>query len=201
MRQIDTGIVNRETGDLHLIIEAKRYSRKVSVDTAGAFVSLRNDVAQVPGLMVTTLGFSNAAKNLLRENEIDCLVVTVCRAQSLRWLERIRKLFPLDRTFAVICGEFFEAMRKGYTLPWLDESEIGYEEWLAVTRACMEQYPRQAVKVLRHVARLHTDPGHRWNAVQILNEYEMLDRRFAEVLKKHERDPELAELLSEIIQS
>ena len=54
-----------------MIVEAKRHNRAIDAGIAGATIALVQDVGAIPTVMVSTSGFSVAAKNIWRPKKLD----------------------------------------------------------------------------------------------------------------------------------
>jgi hypothetical protein len=125
------------------------------------------DVGGIPAFMISTSGFSFAAQNHLKAEEIETLIISIKEAEGLRWIPFVEELFAADRSFREVTGHLVEALRYGDESPFMD-SEIPYEEWLAVFGAGLSLFPQSTGKVLRLLARNHFDSGVRFNAVMLL---------------------------------
>ena len=74
---------------------------------------------------------------------------------------------------------------------------MAYEEWDAVVRYALANYPTIAQRFLLIIAESHHDDGWRYNAIQHLLDDDLLDEPTRRHLASHETDPEIAELLAE----
>jgi hypothetical protein len=74
-RQIDAGIFGAGQSEPIMIVEAKRHNRAIDAGIAGATIALVQDVGAIPTVMVSTSGFSVAAKNHLEAEEIGHLTI------------------------------------------------------------------------------------------------------------------------------
>ena len=75
----------------------------------------------------------------------------------------------MDREFRHVSGDLVEALRNGDASPFID-SDLPYEEWLAVIRCGQDLFPTSTAEVLRILAREHSDDGARFNAAMLLDE-------------------------------
>lgn len=157
-RQIDISIFEAGASAPFLIVEAKRHTRAIDVGRAGATIALVQDVGGIPGVMVSTSGFSVAAQRHLESEEIGHLTVTLKEAHGLRWIPLVETKFALDHEFRHLSGELVEALRNGDANPFSD-SDLPYEEWLAVFACGREDF----------------DDGVRFNAVMLLEEAGQLE--------------------------
>ena len=65
-RQIDIALKGKMAGhEILAIVDCKCYSRKIDVNDVGTFVTLLNDVGADIGILVTRLGYSQAAKTIM----------------------------------------------------------------------------------------------------------------------------------------
>jgi hypothetical protein len=196
-RQIDISIFESGEPTPFLIIEAKRHGRVIDVGLAGATIALVQDVGGVPAVMVSSSGFSVAAKNHLEAEEIGYLTVTLNEAQGLRWLPQIEEKFRVDREFRHISGDLVEGLRKGNADPFFD-AEIPYEEWLAVIACGQSLFPASTAQVLTTLAREHPDDGVRFNAVILLDDAGQLEPDDLEAVISREGDFDAVEALIEL---
>jgi hypothetical protein len=155
-RQIDAGIFGAGQSEPIMIVEAKRHNRAIDAGIAGATIALVQDVGAIPTVMVSTSGFSVAAKNHLEAEEIGHLTITLNQAQGLRWIPLVEEKFSVDREFRLVSGDFVEALRRGDASPFID-SDQPYEEWLAVIRCGQDLFPTSTAKVLKILAPEHSD--------------------------------------------
>jgi hypothetical protein len=155
-------------------------------------------VGGIPSVMVASSGFSVAAQNHLESEEIGYLVVTLKEAQGLRWILLVEQKFAVDREFREASGELVEALRSGDAGPFAD-SELPYEEWLAVIACGLELFPSPTVSVLKTMARAHFGEGLRYNAVMLLDEAGQLETADVEGAISIETDPDAMEALVELL--
>lgn len=86
-RQIDVRVTGRifGAGNATMVVDCKRYSKPIDVNTVGAFVSLVEDVGAEVGLIVTSTGISDAARRYagnVRGIQVDILSVRDLNAWS-----------------------------------------------------------------------------------------------------------------------
>lgn len=193
-RQIDISIYEAGALAPFLIVEVKRHGRSIDVGRAGATIALVRDVGGTPAVMVSTSGFSATAQNYLAAEGIDHLTITLTEANGLRWIPLVEERFAVDRSFREVSGHLVEALRNGSVEPFLD-SDLPYEEWLAVMGCGQSQFPEATSRVLRALAREHRDDGVRFNAVMLLGDAGLLTPAEAELLAATETDSETLELL------
>lgn len=194
-RQIDIGIFEADYADPVLIVEAKRHKRPIDAVRAGATIALVRDVGDVPAVMVATTGFSPAATNYLGAEGIAHLTIKLTEARGLRWVPYVERAFAVDDEFREISGHFVEALRLGESAPFLDETGLPYEEWRAVMFAALGLFPTMSARVLYAVARDHYDDVVRFNAVQLLDDAELLTASDISALLATEQDPDNIDLL------
>ncbi len=87
--------------------------------------------------------------------------------------------------------------RKGDASPFID-SDLPYEEWLAVIRCGQDLFPTSTAKVLKILAREHSDDGARFNAVMLLDEARQLEIADLEAVLTRETDPDAQQALLEL---
>src|SRR3546814_5296956 len=85
--------------------------RAVDLVTSGATAALIRDIGAAPAVMVSTAGFSRAAKSQLLWEGIKHMTISPTEAKGLRWIPHIEQWFGLDRWFRETTGVLFEAMR------------------------------------------------------------------------------------------
>ncbi|RUV41187.1 hypothetical protein EOD29_23840 [Mesorhizobium sp. M1A.T.Ca.IN.004.03.1.1] len=198
-RQVDVCVF--ETGDPKpaLLIEAKRHNRTIDSVHAGATIALIRDVGAVSAVMVATAGFSRAARNYLAAEGIGHLTITLNEAQGLRWIPLVEQAFAVDHEFREVSGHLVEALRTGNATPFLDETGLPYEEWLAVFAAGLSRFPNTTAHVLKELARAHFDDAVRFNAVQLLDDADELASADIAILLASENDPDTRLLLHELL--
>jgi hypothetical protein len=117
-RQIDIGIFEASQPEPIMIVDAKRRNRGIDAGIAGATIALVQDIGAIPTVMVSTSGFSVAAKNHLEAEEIGHLTITLKQARSLRWIPLMEEKFSVDREFRHVSGDLVEALRNGDASPF-----------------------------------------------------------------------------------
>jgi hypothetical protein len=160
-------------------------------------IALVQDVGGIPAVMVATSGFSVAAENHLSSEGIEYLTITLKEAKGLRWIPFVEKKFIPDGQFRELSGHLVEALRKG-DVGFFINSDLPYEEWLAVVACGQSLFPELTTNVLRTVAQEHLDDGVRFNAIMLLDEAGQLSGSDIEGLMDLEHDPEILELLGEL---
>jgi hypothetical protein len=196
-RQIDISIFETGQPAPFLIVEAKRHNRAIDASKAGATIALVQDVGAIPAVMVSTSSFSVAAQNHLEAEEIGHLTLTLKEAKGLRWLPLLQKRFCLDRAFRHVSGDLVEALRNGDGRPFID-TDIPYEEWLAVISCGQSLFPTPATKVLKFLARNHFEDGVRFNAVMLLYEAGQLEPAVLEAVLCREADADAIAALHQL---
>jgi hypothetical protein len=196
-RQIDIGIFETGEPKPFLIVEVKRRGRSIDVAGAGATIALVRDVGGIPGVMVSTSGFSTAARNYLAAEGIGHLTVTLTEANGLRWIPLVEEKFAVDHAFREVSGHLVEDLRNGDAEPFLN-TDLPYEEWLAVMACGQSLFSDATGRVLKTLAQDHADDGVRFNAVMLLDEAGQLTRTDAKKLLSGETDPDILELLRSV---
>jgi len=83
-RQIDVSIRSQIAGhEVLVIVQCKDYKSKVNVDRVGEFQSVMRDVGAHRGILVTSVGYSDGAKNYAKKNGID--LCHVHDAETMNW--------------------------------------------------------------------------------------------------------------------
>jgi len=159
------------------------------------------DVGDVPAVLVATAGFSRAPTYYLGAEGIAHLLITLTEAQGLRWVPFVERAFAVDNEFREISGHLVEALRSGDAAPFLDETDLPYEEWLAVMSAAQALFPTMTARVLHSLARDHYDDAVRFNAVQLLDDADQLTASQISALIAIERDPDNIDLLRELMEN
>ena len=180
------------------IAEAKKHGRPVDLTVAGLTIALVQDIGGVPTVMVSTAGFSAAARNHLAFENIDHLTITLTEAMALRWIPELETRFAIDRSYKIASGELVEALRISNAEPFND-ADIAYEEWLAVIDTGLTVYNTETLSVLDNLASQGYDDGLRFNAIRILDEEGKLTSSRIEELLIKEDDMETVEFLRECL--
>ena len=194
-RQIDVCVFEQGRDRPALIVEAKRHKRPVDLVHAGSTYALVHDVGGIPAVMVASSGFTAAGTAFLAAVGIDHLTMTLQEARGLNWIPIIERAFTLDNEFREVSGHLVEALRRGEAEPFLDESGLPYEEWLAVMKTAVGLFQKTATRVLFRVARDQYDEAIRFNAIQLLDVAGYLTSTRISTLLRTERNPETVELL------
>ncbi|UCI19911.1 restriction endonuclease [Mesorhizobium sp. B2-1-8] len=194
-RQVDVCVFEAGNPKPVLLIEAKRHKRPIDSVHAGATIALVRDVGEVPAVMVATAGFSRAARNYLAAESIGHLTITLTEAQGLRWIPLVEEACAVDHEFREVSGHLVEALRTGDADPFLDETGLPYEEWLAVFAAGLSRFRDTTARVLKELAHDHFDDGVRFNALQLLDDADQLTAAEVVTLLADERDPDTSDLL------
>ncbi|WP_328296199.1 restriction endonuclease [Kineococcus sp. NBC_00420] len=131
-RQIDVLVTGSlfGSGAATMVVDCKRYSKKLDVNAVGTFVSLVEDVGADIGLLVTTVGVTSAAREYaanVRGIRLDIL--------SLQELAAWAPRGTINFDYAVPSGMFDEAVRAarraGFRVvpvevePWRREAGVG----------------------------------------------------------------------------
>lgn len=122
------------------------------------------------------------------------LTFTLLQARAVGWVPSLKSRFALDREFALLSGEFVEALRTGDATPFEDEV-LPYDEWIAVIDTGLCNFPHETTTILKSIAREHLNDGHRYNALQILAEENALDHDLLLELLASETDPDILGLI------
>jgi len=197
-RQIDISVFEAGKSEPFLIGEAKRHKRRIDAGLAGSTIALVQDVGRLPAVMVSTSGFSVAAERHLVSEGIEYLTITLKEAHGLRWIPFVEEKFAVDREFREVSGHLVDALRSGEAGPFLD-TDVPYEEWLAVFVCGQSLFPESSSKILKTLAREHIDDGVRFNAIAVLDDAGQLDVAEMKELLRSERDDDTRELLRELL--
>jgi hypothetical protein len=180
-----------------MIGETKMHMRRIDVGIAGSAIALVQDVGGIPAVMVSASGFSTAAESHLHAEGIETMTITLAEAEGLRWIPLIEEKFPLNRAFRHVSGDLVEALRNGNAVPFMD-SDIPYEEWLAVIAVGQSLFPDSSAQVLKALAREHYDDGVRFNAILLLDEGDALETADVDAVIAREHDHDTLEALREL---
>ena len=143
-RQIDVCVFEQPSNRPVLIVEAKRHKRTIDVGVAGGTISLVRDLGGIPAVMVASSDFSRGALNYLGAEGIDHLTIKLDDASGLTMIPSIERAFALDNEFREVSGHLVEALRLGDAEPFLAETNLPYEEWLAVMKTALDLFPKRA---------------------------------------------------------
>jgi HEAT repeat protein len=75
------------------------------------------------------------------------------------------------------------------------DSNVPYEEWLAVIACGENRFPEPTWNLLKSLARQHHDDGVRYNAIMILIDAGQLKKTEVKELAAYEQNPEVLEIL------
>jgi len=197
-RQLDVSVF--QAHDLShpiLVVECKRYSRKLNIKDVEGFIGFLQDIGEPKGWLVCPLGFSEAATRRAKADSIETVVLTLPEADRLNWREVAHIVFPWDEESHRLMGDaYYTFMSSEEECEWIEALEgLPYEEWMAQVLSYQKLDEHRWKKMLRLIAQLHPDPGWRFNAIQVLNEFGCLDEILAESLLESDNDREIRELL------
>jgi len=78
LRQIDIALKGKFAGhDVFVVVDCKMYSRRLDVNNVGTFATMLDDVNADIGILVTQMGYTEAAINLARRSRIKLDIKTV----------------------------------------------------------------------------------------------------------------------------
>lgn len=197
-RQIDIAIYESGQPVPVMLVEVKRHRRAINANVAGSTIALYQDVGHCPTVMVSTSGFSLAAKNHLASERISHLTITLAEARGLRWIPEVERRFAVAAAFKIVAGDLTEALRSNNAVPFLDDG-VPFEEWLAIFATGLSKFPGPTVAVLKQIATSHFDDAHRFNAVQLLLEEGALDHRTLTTMLASEQDADTRNLLRDAL--
>jgi hypothetical protein len=197
-RQIDVCVFEQQSGRPVLIVEAKRHRRTIDVGIAGGTISLVRDLGGIPAILVTSSDFSHGALNYLRAQGIDHLTIKLNEARGLNMIPLIERAFALDNAFREVSGHLVEALRRGNAEPFLADTDLPYEEWLAAMKTALDLFPEAASRILFKLAGDHYDDSIRFNAIHLLYGGGTLTADRIAKLLETESDPDTVELLQSL---
>ena len=200
-RQVDVVVYRAGQARPFLAVETKRYNRKLNIKDVEAFLSMLEDLGCERGLLVAPIGFSAAARRRAGGSRVVLHKLPEAEAVRLNWREVARGALPWDEGFHPSMGDALYWMLSN---PNMDEcmgalQAMPYEEWDAVFREAMGARPLWTAAVLRAVAEFHHDEDWRFAAISLLDEYGWLDDALARRVMDASSDPEIRDLLSELI--
>jgi hypothetical protein len=196
-RQVDVGVFAKGSADPQLIVEAKRYTRPINLTVAGSILACVQDLGSPPTIVASTSGFSAGAKNHLEAEGIGYIKITVAQAEGLRWIPLLMQKFGMDTAYAEASGRLLQAIKIQNAQPFL-ETEVPYEEWLAVMACGEDQFPESTWHILKVLARNHHDDGVRFNSISILIDAGVVSELEANELAGSETDADCLALLAQV---
>jgi len=197
-RQLDVAVFRADSLDRpFLIVECKRYNRKLDVNDVGEFATRAEDVGAEYGVLVCPKGFSRPAQNLARAKRLRLYKLTLERSDCLNWREVARAVYPWDEIFHVQMGDaFYTVEHSSQVEEWIERlEELAFEEWGATIMGLHRVSPDRCEALLRTIAQAHYDDAWRFNAVSMLKELGCLTDDLRDNLVEYETDPDVLELL------
>lgn len=197
-RQVDVAVFHADNPDRpFLVVECKRYSRKLDINDIGEFIIRVEDTEAEHGVLVCPKGFSSAAQNLARAREIWLHKLTLQSADRLNWREVARAVYPWDEIFHMQMGDALHTIEHSSQVGgWIDSlEELAFEEWEATILGLHEISPDKCERLLCAIAQTHYDGAWRFNAIRLLEELGYLDAGFRDNLIDYETDPDVLDLL------
>jgi hypothetical protein len=94
-----------------------------------------------------------------------------------------------------VSGHLVEALRRGDAEPFLAETDLPFEEWLAVMKTALDLFQNTTSRILFRLASDHYDDAIRFNAIQLLDGEGYLTAARISKLLRTEMDPDTVELL------
>jgi hypothetical protein len=197
-RQIDVAVFRVESLDRpFLIVECKRYSRKLDVNDVGEFVSRFEDMGAEHGVLVCPRGFSQAAQNLAEAKGIWLHTLPLHNAERLNWREIARAIYPWDEILHPQMGDaLYISHHSSRVEEWIGGLDgLAFEEWEATILGLHKISPGRCEKLLCTMAQTHYDDAWRFNAIRLLEKLGCLNVDFRENLIEYETDPGVLDLL------
>lgn len=202
-RQIDVAVRRAGEKNPFLVVEAKRRGRKVTVEYIDAFITKLQDIDIKLGIMVASSDFSEPGRRLAEAFDIELFVLSIEEAREMNWRPIVRAIYPMDWAFHPEMAAGLYRLDKGAPPDDIIESidNISFEEWLALTKYALSNHQDEAVNFLRFVAYHHYDDGWRFNAIQQLTEFDLLEHLDINWILANEQDIEILDLLESAIPS
>ena len=201
-RELDVAVFKEpDTRHPILVVECKRYSRKLNIKDVEEFIGMLQDIGEPQGILVCPVGFSEAACRRAEASGVITRVLTIPQADRLNWREVARTVFPWDEWLHCLMGDAYYTFNSSEQVwEWIDAlEELPYEEWKAQVLSYKQIDEPKWEKMLRVIAQLHTDSGWRFNAIQLLDDLGYLDEILCESLLEFETDAETCELLQALL--
>jgi hypothetical protein len=199
LRQIDVAV--RRAGEEHpfVIAEAKRHSRKVEIEYIEAFITRLYDIDIKFGIMAASSDFSAAGRRLAAALGIELLIMPIDEALEMNWRAVARQMFPLDWAFHSKMAAGLYRLQQGEQPQKVIDSleELPYDEWEALVKYALTHHLLEAANLLWCISTHHYDDGWRFNAIQYLIDFGLLDKFDVSQLVATEYDPEIISLLGE----
>jgi hypothetical protein len=196
-RQIDVAV--RRAGEKHpfLVAEAKRHGRKVSIEYIDAFITKLQEVDTKIGVVVASSNFSKPSQRLAKAFGIDLFVMPIEQALEMNWRPVARDIFPMDWGFHPEIAAGIYRLQKGDPVESvLDVIEnIPFDEWERLAQYALRYHQDEAMKFFGVIAYHHYDDAWRFNAIQQLMDFGLLNRLDISELLTKERDPDILALL------
>jgi hypothetical protein len=200
-RQIDVAVYCAKSMPYpFLVVESKRYSRRLNVKDIESFIGMKDDLGAQIGVVVCPNGFSPGAIRRAEAAGIITRVLSLTDAQRLNWREVARTIFPWDESSHPTIGDAHYVFDTSQNIwEWVEKLEgLPYEEWEATARSFEQIDASRWESMLRIIAQLHPDDGWRFNAIRLLEEKGALDTSFRDLLLQSEDDEEILLLLKDL---
>lgn len=200
-REIDVSVRRSSEPRPTLVVECKRYNRPLNVKHIETFLGMLQDIGAPEGVLVSPQGWSRTAERRIRNTGIRLLQLPEREAVRLNWRELARAVFPWDEGFQPHMGNAFDAVLVDDDIDECIETleEVPFEEWQAVVRTLWSRKPSAIHTMLYSIAALHPEDGWRYNAIQLLEEYGVMDQLHVKDLLSRETDPDTTELLCDLL--
>jgi hypothetical protein len=141
-RQLDAAVYDLDQATPSLVVDAKRFARRVHVKDVEAFIGLVDDVGAHVGALVAPMGFSKGAYRRAKAANSRIIVLSIEDALACEWLALARELYPHDWVFRVELAAGLRLLHEGaepFTIADAIET-VAFEEWeCLVSHGCRRQ--------------------------------------------------------------
>ncbi len=203
-RQIDVVVFEQEDKiNPFLAVECKHYNRKLDVKDIETWIGMVDDIGAKESILVCPEGFTKGAISRAKAANIITYTLPRIDGKRLNLRDIVRQTFPWDETFHPEMGDALFTFNESSSFnEWIDSVEnLPFEEWMDTFNNFIQLNANKSRKILWNIAQLHWDDGWRFNAIQLLEEYEWIDKTFCTFLLEHEKDFDTRELIENIMES
>ena len=198
-RQIDVAVRRAGEEQPFLIAEAKRHGRKVEIEYIEAFITRLYDIDAKLGIMVASSDFSEAGRRIAAALDIDLSIMSIDEALEMNWRPVARQIFPIDWAFHPEMAAGLYRLQQGEPPQDIIDTieQLPFDEWDELVKYALTHHQPEAADFLWFIATYHYDEGWRFNAIQHLIDFGLLNQFDVSRLLATERDPDIIDLLSE----
>jgi hypothetical protein len=198
--EVDGLIINKLTGQ-KTILQCKHFEQKPAIELIEGFC-FQCQTLNAFGIFITTKGYSKNSKNIEKNiKDIQLQVFSKEQFESYQYFDVVALYCMIDKSN--YSEQVADALKLLITHENINSAiqvldAIEYEEWLNFAHFIFKNYTNLATEFFTRIAISHYDSGWRFNALQLLENYNCLNAETITVIKQKEEDYEILEWLQDL---